>query len=73
MVDTSTTELLIVKEGANYIRFLESGFEYCSMNKASVFPLKSVDELKTRCSEIGSETKELQLMKLVIREEPFVG
>ncbi len=72
MVDTSTTELLIVKEGENYIRFLETGFEYCSMNKASVFPLASADELKARCSEIRSETKELQLMKLVIAEEPFV-
>ena len=71
MDEVSTTELLIVKEGEKYVRFLETGFEYCSMNKASVFSLGSVEEVKERCSEIRSQTKELQLMKLVIRQEPF--
>ena len=72
MGEVSTTELLIVKEGEKYIRFLETGFEYCSMNKASVFPLKSVEEVKERCSEIRFQTEEFQLMKLVICEEPFL-
>jgi hypothetical protein len=72
MGEVSTTELLIVKEGEKYIRFLETGFEYCPMNKASVFSLRSVEEVKERCSLIRSQTAELQLMKLVICEEPFL-
>jgi len=72
MGEVSTTELLIVKEGEKYIRFLETGFEYCSMNKASVFSLRSVKEVKERCSLIRSQTTKLQLMKLVICEEPFL-
>ena len=71
MVEVSATELLVVKVGDDYIRFLDTGFEYCSMNKASVFPLVQVAELRTRCDEIEPKIKGLQLMKLVISEEPF--
>ena len=73
MAEVLASELLIVKEGEKYIRFLETGFEYCSMNKASVFPLDSVEEVKVRCSKIRLETEGLQLMKLVITEEPFLA
>ena len=71
MGEVSTTELLVVKAGDEYIRFIDTGFEYCSMNKASVFPLGQVSEVRKRCADISSEIQGLQLMKLVIIEEPF--
>lgn len=72
MDEQSATELLIVKDGDTYIRFIGDGFEYCSMNKASVFPVENVEEVQKKCSMIASQTGPLQLMKLIIREEPFV-
>jgi hypothetical protein len=71
MAEVSTTELLVVKAGDTYIRFIDTGFEYCSMNKASVFPLGNIGEVRKRCDDISSEIQGLQLMKLVITEEPF--
>ena len=70
--DKSSTELLIVKEGDNYIRFLQDGFERCSMNKGSVYPLAQLQEVKERCQNIADQTGPLKLMKLTITEEPFV-
>jgi len=72
MVETKSTELLIVKDGERYIRFFDNGFEYCSMNKASVYPLETLAEVKDRCQQIESESGELKLMKLIITEEPFI-
>ena len=71
MVEQLGTELLIVKDGGKYIRFVGDSFEYCSMNKASVFPIESAVEVQKKCSLIAAETGQLQLMKLIIREEPF--
>jgi hypothetical protein len=71
MGEGSTTELLVVKAGDEYIRFIDTGFEYCSMNKASVFPLGHLEDVRKRCDDISSEINEVQLMKLVIIEEPF--
>jgi hypothetical protein len=73
MAEVSTTALIVVKVGDDYIRFQDEGFEYCSMNKASVFPLDQVDDVRKRCDTIFSEIEGLQLMKLVISEEPFAG
>ena len=72
MAEVSKTELLVVKVGDEYIRFLETGFEYCSMNKASVFPLESIEEVKERCSGIRLQVTDVQLMMLSILEEPFL-
>lgn len=72
MVNSAVTELLIVKDGEKYIRFLEDGFEYCSMNKASVYPLEALPEVKARCTQIASVASNAQLAKLIISEEPFV-
>ncbi len=66
------TELLIVKTGEDYCRFTEDGFERCSMNKASVFPLAQLGEAKAWCSKLDAVGIESVLMKLTITEEPFV-
>jgi len=66
------TELLIVKTGADYCRFTEDGFERCSMNKASVFPLEQLGEAKAWCAKLETVGVESVLMKLTISEEPFI-
>lgn len=72
MGESSTTELIIVKAGGDYIRFKEGGFERCLMNKGSVFPLSQIEKVKEKCSELDEEVTDIQLMKLTIHEEPFV-
>lgn len=66
------TELIIVKTGEDYCRFTEDGFERCSMNKASVFPLAQLDEAKGWCAKLETVGVASVLTKLTITEEPFV-
>lgn len=73
MVDTTKTELLIVKTGEDYIRFRKVGFERCAMNKGSVFPLSSAEEVKSKCNELRENTPDVQIMKLTIVEESFIS
>jgi hypothetical protein len=64
-------ELLIVKMGTNYIRFVEQGFEPCPMNKGSVFALSEASTIKQKCARFLPENSSFQIMKLTIFEEPF--
>lgn len=66
------TELLIVKSGTEYCRFLEKGFELCEMNKASVFPLTDVAGAKQALSMVKESGRDGVIMKLSIREELFI-
>ena len=70
---TEITELLIVKAGADYIRFTLDGFERCSMNKGSVFPLSKIEDVKRKCAALGGVVSNIQLVKLSICEEPYRG
>lgn len=72
MDETTTTELLIVKAGDDYIRFTKGGYERCTMNKGSVFPLSGLDEVKKKCMDLSAEISNLRLVKLTIHEESFV-
>lgn len=76
MVETKVieiTELLIVKAGADYIRFTEGGFERCAMNRGAVFPLSQAEDVKRKCDLFSADTPDLQLVKLSIYEEPYTG
>ena len=66
------TELLIVKGGDSYYRFSDAEFYPCTMNKASVFPRKRLDEARSLCSQVRAAGVAAKLMKLIIREEPFM-
>ncbi|MFW2365272.1 MAG: hypothetical protein ACN4GW_02590 [Desulforhopalus sp.] len=66
------TELLIIKGGDNYYRFSEGEFSSCNMSKASVFSLDRQGEAKHLCELVRKSGVSADLMKLTIREEPFV-
>ncbi len=65
------SELLIIKVGAEYVRFVADEFERCQLNKASVFPLALAEEAKLRCQRLSKDGVAAVLMKLTIVEEPY--
>jgi len=74
MVETAgqqTTELLIIKAGDDYIRFVEDDFQRCGMNKGSVYPLAELEQVQEKCRKLLVGESFVRLMKLTIIEEPF--
>ncbi len=65
------SELLIIKVGAEYLRFAADEYLFCPLNKASVFPLAQVAEAKLRCRKLSEAGLAAELMKLTIGEEPY--
>ena len=65
------SELLIIKAGAEYLRFNGDEFALGPLNKASVFPLVQVEEAKERCRKLAAAGVAAVLMKLIILEEPY--
>lgn len=64
-------ELLIIKEGDEYFRFTDEGFERCSMSRGTVFPLSSLEDAKAACKTLIKKNIAGRLMKLIIVEEPY--
>ena len=62
-------ELLVVKAGDQYYRFSDGEYSSCGLNKASVYPLNLVDEVKLLCRQVTEV--EAKLVKLIIIEEPY--
>lgn len=71
------TELLVVKCAEGYLRFTDSGFEVCEMNKASVYPLKSTDEVRAKVTALAQagipNVMKAEIFILTILEEKFTG
>ncbi|MCP3887718.1 MAG: hypothetical protein GY702_02435 [Desulfobulbaceae bacterium] len=66
------TELLIIKDGVDYFRFTDNGYERCQMNKGSVFPLAKVAEAQAALQLVQMESGSAEIMKLTIAEENFI-
>lgn len=65
-------QLLIVKAGIQYLRFLPEGHQICSFDKASVFPLDQVAQVREKISRaVGDGVADIELRKLTIIEEPY--
>jgi hypothetical protein len=64
-------QLLIIKVGAEYLRFVADEFAPGPLNKASVFPLAQVEGVQERCRKLAEAGVAAQLMRLTIIEEPF--
>lgn len=65
-------ELLVVKVGSRYLRFLPEGYEICSFDKASVFPLDQVAQVREQMHRaLGNGAADIELRKLTIIEEPY--
>ena len=68
----STMELIILKSGDQYIRVKDGGYHYVALDKASVFPLGRLDQVKEHLAELRAAGDErLVLKKLVITEKDF--
>lgn len=66
-------ELLILRADDSYIRLRADGHELCDMEKASVFPLTKVHEVRSHRDELAARgIINLRIHRLTITEEPFV-
>lgn len=66
-------ELLIIKSRNHYFRFKKNTYEICPMNKASVFPLEKVVEVKVCKKKLEDDgIADAAIYRLTIIEEPFV-
>ena len=67
-------ELLIIKSGNDYIRVKEEAYLLCGIDKASVYPLKKLSEVRRHVGVIcKSGFRDVSIRKLVLTEEPLAG
>lgn len=64
-------ELLIIKVGSDYLRILGDGFERCGLNKASVYPISQLVEVRAIVTSLLEQGVAGRIMKLKIAEEPL--
>jgi len=65
-------ELLIVKAGNHYLRFFPEGHQFCAFDKASVFPLDQVAQVRDHMRRAYDDgIADIELHKLTIIEEPY--
>lgn len=62
-------ELLAVKSGDLYCRFIENSFELCAMNKASVYPLRELKSVKEKLCLVKDVHPDTLIIKMIITEE----
>ena len=66
-------ELLIIKSKDHYFRFQGDSYDTCPMNKASVFPMEKVADVKILKKKlINDGVANAAIYRLTITEEPFV-
>ena len=66
-------ELLIIKSRDHYFRFQGDSYDTCPMNKASVFPLEKVAEVKVCKKKLEDDgVPDAEIYRLIITEEPFL-
>ena len=66
------TTLLIIKDHDRYIRVKGDGYQICNLDKASVFPMDKLDEVKRHVDTMKENGFDRPAMaKLILREEPF--
>lgn len=68
------TELLIIKNNEEYIRIKDDAYKCCNLDKASVFPMENLDQVKTHVEQLKkSGFPSASIYKLILTEEPFKG
>ena len=66
-------ELLIIKSRNHYFRFQGDSYDTCPMNKASVFPVEKVADVKILKKKLEDDgIADAAVYRLTITEEPFV-
>ncbi len=64
-------ELLVIKAGVDYYRFKDKGSEPCTMQKATVFSLHQIKEVRRLCEQLQRIGISANIVKMTIFEEPF--
>ncbi len=65
-------ELLIIKSGEDYVRVKSENYNVCRLDKASVFPIDNLDEVKKHVKKLKEKDFPLiAIYKLTLIEEPF--
>ncbi|SMC37898.1 hypothetical protein SAMN02746065_101235 [Desulfocicer vacuolatum DSM 3385] len=66
------TQLLIIKNGNDYIRVKEDHFLVCGLDKASVFPMNKLEIVKAHVVAMEKEHGwQGRIHRLILREEPL--
>lgn len=66
-------ELLIIKAGDDYFRFSNDDFEICTMQKASVYPVEDIADVKEHRDLLRKQGIDADIYVLNITEELFAG
>ena len=63
-------DLLILKTGNDYIRFKDGKYLLVGLDKASVYPMDQIDQVRTHMSELEKNGfKNVRIRKLILSEE----
>ncbi len=66
-------ELLVIKSTPHYIKVTNGAYEMCALEKASVFPIKLLTQVKTHVRNLKNNGfSNIQINKLTISETPFI-
>ena len=67
-------ELLIIKSGEDYVRVKTENYNLCRLDKASVFPIDHLDQVKKHVKKLKEKDFPfIAIYKLKLIEEPFEG
>ena len=65
-------ELLIIKSGEDYVRVKTEDYILCQLDKASVFPIDNLDEVKKHVKKLKeTDFPLITIYKLTLIEEPL--
>lgn len=65
-------ELLILRSGASYIRIKTDGGHLCGIEKASVYPIQRLSEVKQLVPVLSRQGfKHISIRKLILTEIPL--
>lgn len=66
------TTLLIIKNRDHYIRVKGDEYQVCTLDKASVFPMEKLEQVKRHVDTMEQNGFEQPVIaRLILREEPF--
>ncbi|MGD8662109.1 MAG: hypothetical protein PVH37_19360 [Desulfobacterales bacterium] len=65
-------KLLIIKSGEDYVRVKTENYNLCRLDKASVFPIGNLEEVKKHVQKLNEKNfPRIAIYKLTLIEEPL--
>lgn len=66
-------QLFILKSGAEYFRFTDTGYTRCSLQKASVYPVDCLVKVRQLLGHLQDDgISDAAIFMLTLTEEPFI-